>query len=74
MQQVARYDKNPLATEDRGCEGYPLVVDRRRRAGQMVYLVHFQQDGLHYIVPDQLKVDFAQQMCHIVLAASEKAV
>lgn len=40
----------------------------------MVDLVHFQQDGLHHVMPDQLKVELAQQVGDVVLAAREEVV
>ena len=40
----------------------------------MIDLVHFQQQLLHHIVPDQLKICLSNQVCHILLAACEKVV
>ena len=40
----------------------------------MVYLVHFQEQLLHHIVPDELKVGLADEVCHILLAACEEVV
>lgn len=51
-----------------------LVVHGGCRAGQVVDLVHFQHDGLHHIVTDELKVGLANQMLHILPAASKEAV
>jgi len=40
----------------------------------VIDLVHFQQQLLHHIVPDQLKVCLSNQVCHILLAACEEVV
>ncbi len=40
----------------------------------MVYLVHFQEQLLHHIMPDELKVDLANEVRHVLLAACEKVV
>lgn len=60
------------STSDWG--GVLLVVHWRCRAGQVVDLVHLQEQLLHHIMPDQLKVRLAQQVCHILLAACEEVV
>jgi hypothetical protein len=51
-----------------------LVVHGRGWAGQVIDLVHFQQQLLHNVVAYQLKVCLAQQVCHVLLAASEEVV
>jgi hypothetical protein len=40
----------------------------------VVDLVHLQQDGLHHVVPDQLKVLAVQQVGDVVLGAGEEVV
>jgi hypothetical protein len=40
----------------------------------VVHLVHLQQDGLHHVVADELKVGLVQQVGHIVLGAGEEVV
>lgn len=44
------------------------------RAGQVVDLVHLQQQLLHHIVPDQLKVVLADEVRDVLLAACEEVV
>lgn len=49
-------------------------MDGGRRAGEVVDLVDFDQDGLDHIVTDQLKVGVGEQMGDIFLGAREKIV
>ena len=40
----------------------------------MVDLIHFQEQLLHHIMPDELKVGLADEVCHILLASCEEVV
>ncbi len=51
-----------------------LVVHWGGRAGQMVDLVHLQQQLLYHNVPDQLKIVLANQVRNVLFAAREKIV
>lgn len=49
-------------------------MDGGRGAGQVVDLVNFQQDGVHDVVADELKVGLVEQVQDVLLGAREKVV
>lgn len=51
-----------------------LVVNRRSWTRQVIYLVNFQQDFLHHIMSDNLKIGLAQQVLDIFFATSKEVV
>jgi hypothetical protein len=51
-----------------------LVVYRRRGTGQVVNLIDLEQNGVHNIMPYQLKVAFGEQMGDVLLGAGKKVV
>lgn len=51
-----------------------LVVDGRGWAGEVVDLVHLQQDALRDVVAHHLKVGLANEVQHVLLAAREEIV
>jgi hypothetical protein len=51
-----------------------LVVDWRRWAGQVVDLVHLEQDGVDDIMPYQLKVGLVEEVRDVVLRSSEEII
>src|SRR5687768_1777949 len=51
-----------------------LVMDRRRRAGEIIYLIHLEQYRLGNIVPDKLEVLVIQEMNDVLLPPGEKIV
>ena len=51
-----------------------LVMNGRSWTCQVVYLVNFQQDLLHDIMSDSLKVGLVQQMLDILFATSKEVV
>ena len=54
--------------------GASLVVHWGRGTSQVVDLIHFQEQLLHHIMPDELEVGLANEMCHILLTACEEVV
>jgi len=54
--------------------GGALVVNRRGWAREVEDLVHLQQDLLHDVVANELKVGLAKQVRDVLLAAREKVV
>ena len=57
-----------------GLDWIVLVVAGRRRTGEIVNFVNFQQDRSHDVVSNQFKVSFFEQMNHIRFLAREKVV
>ena len=55
-------------------EACSLVVDGRGWAGEVVDLVHLQQDALRDVVAHHLKVGLANEVQHVLLAAREEIV
>jgi hypothetical protein len=51
-----------------------LVMDRRGRAGQVVDLVHRDEDRVVHVVVHELEVRMVQQVGDVVLAAGEQVV
>jgi len=51
-----------------------LIVVGRGGAGQIVYLVHFEEYGLHQIVTYQFKVGFSKEMAHVLFSTGEEIV
>jgi hypothetical protein len=49
-------------------------MHRAGRTGQVVNLIHLQKDGLHHVVPDELKAVVRHQVPDVVLAAGEEIV
>ncbi|KAF5782547.1 hypothetical protein HanXRQr2_Chr11g0497111 [Helianthus annuus] len=46
----------------------------RSRTGQMIDLIHLQQQGLNDVVSDQLKPWITKMMHHIIFIPSEKII
>jgi hypothetical protein len=55
-------------------DGVVLVVDGRRRAGEVVDLVDLEQDGLDDVVSDHLEVGVVEVVHDVVLASGEEVV
>jgi len=49
-------------------------VDGGGGAGQIVDLVHLEQDRLHQVVPDELEPGLAEQVLDVALLAREQVV
>jgi hypothetical protein len=49
-------------------------MDRRGWAGKVIDPIHFDKDGMNYIVPDQLEVRMREEMSDVILAAREKII
>ncbi|GER43504.1 acyl-CoA N-acyltransferases super family protein [Striga asiatica] len=55
-------------------DGIILVMHGRCRAGQVVDLIHLQQNRLHNIMPDQLEPRIPEQMHHVLFPPREEIV
>ncbi|KAK3016094.1 hypothetical protein RJ639_006338 [Escallonia herrerae] len=51
-----------------------LVMNGRGGAGQVINLVHFQQNRLHHIVPNQLEPGVPKVVHHVLLPPGEKII
>ena len=51
--------------------GIELIMHRRGRAGQVVYFINFQIDGIDDVVTNQLKVRMTEKMGDIVFVAGK---
>jgi hypothetical protein len=49
-------------------------MNGRRRTGEVVYLIHFQIDGIGDVVADALKVLVSQKVADIVFVSGKKVV
>lgn len=54
--------------------GVELVVDRGRRAGKVVDLIHLQEKRLHHIVADELEIGVPEVMHQVLLPPREEIV
>jgi len=64
-------------THDAGLDGLDrvvLVVDRRSGTGQIVYLINFEEDGLHHVMSYEFEIGFFQEMTHVLLSTGEEIV
>jgi hypothetical protein len=71
--QVQHVDR----AHDIGAHGHDrvvLIMDRRGRAGQVVDLVHRNEDRVVHVVVHELEVRVIQQVGDVVLAAGEQVV
>jgi len=57
-----------------GVKSSELVVYRRGRACQVVYLINLQHQLLYHVMSYNFEVALSQQMLHIFFAASEEVV
>ena len=55
-------------------DGVVLIMNGRSRTGEIVYLIHFQIDGIDDVVTDAFKVLISQKMADIVLASGKEVV
>ena len=70
-----RNGRNRRSVKGYDClDGVVLVVDGRRRAGEVVDLVDLEQDGLDDVVADHLEVGVGEVVHDVVLAAGEEVV
>jgi hypothetical protein len=57
-----------------GLDGIILVMDRRRRTGKVVDLVHLQEDRLNDVVPYQFEIGILQQCMDVPPSSGKKIV
>ena len=57
-----------------GLYGVVLVMDRARRAREVIDLVHLEVQGKRHVVTDELKPVVIKQVADVVLGASEEVV
>ena len=51
-----------------------LIVDRRSGAGQVVYLINFEENGLHQIMTDEFEIGPPEEVAHVLFSPGEEIV
>src|ERR1039458_10725612 len=64
----------PYTTLFRSLDWIVLIVDRRGRAREIVDLVHFEQNRVSQIVPQDLEAGVGKKMGDVTLRAGEEIV